>query len=143
MSRMKIAIIGAGAIGGFVGAQLAHAGEDVTFIARGATLEAHQVAAVAAEVPKLFAAHTVVVPMQNGIPFWYFHKHGGVLEGRAVTSVDPNGVIGKNIPCERVIGCVVYPASELLAPAVIKQIEGNRFPVGDLDGTQSERVTRV
>ena len=182
---MKIAIVGAGAIGGFVGGQLAHAGEDVTFIARAATLEAlktrgirvimsdgsekavprvkatadysaagpqdlvvlamkaHQLEAVAAEVPKLLGPGTVVVPMQNGIPFWYFHKHGGALEGSAVTSVDPTGVIQKNIPCERVIGCVVYPATEALAPGVIKQIEGNRFPVGDLDGTESERVKRV
>ena len=182
---MKIAIVGAGAIGGFVGGQLAHAGEDVTFIARGATLEAlktrgirvimsdgsekaaprvkatadysaagpqdvvvlamkaHQLEAVAADVPKLLGPGTVVVPMQNGIPFWYFHKHGGALEGSAVTSVDPTGVIQKNIPCERVIGCVVYPATEALAPGVIKQIEGNRFPVGDLDGTESERVKRV
>jgi 2-dehydropantoate 2-reductase len=185
MDRMKIAIIGAGAIGGFVGAQLAHAGEDVTFIARGATLEAlktrgirvlmsdgteksvanvkatsdyshagpqdlvvlamkaHQVEAVAAQVPKLFGSDTLVVPMQNGIPFWYFHKHGGALEGRTVTSVDPHGAIQKSIPCERVIGCVVYPASEVIAPGVIKQIEGNRFPVGDLDGSESERVKRV
>ena len=165
--------------------QLAHAGEDVTFIARGATLEAlktrgirvimsdgsekavpsvkatadysaagpqdlvvlamkaHQLEAVAADVPKLLGPGTVVVPMQNGIPFWYFHKHGGALEGSTVTSVDPSGAIQKNIPCERVIGCVVYPATELLAPGVIKQIEGNRFPVGDLDGTESERVKRV
>ncbi len=182
---MKIAIIGAGAIGGFVGAQLAYAGEDVTFIARGATLEAlkargirvimsdgsekavsrinatsdysaagpqdivvlamkaHQVEAVAASVPKLFGRDTVVVPMQNGIPFWYFHKHGGALEGSPVRSVDPTGTIRENIPCERVIGCVVYPATELLEAGLIKQIEGNRFPVGDLDGTQSERVKRV
>jgi 2-dehydropantoate 2-reductase len=182
---MKIAIIGAGAIGGFVGGHLAHAGEDVTFIARGATLEAlnsrgirvtmndgtvkavarvkatsdysaagpqdvvvlamkaHQVEAVASEVPKLFGPETVVVPMQNGIPFWYFHKHGGPLEGRAVTTVDPTGIIGKYIPCERVIGCVVYPATELVGPGDIKQIEGNRFPVGDLDGTESERARRV
>jgi len=182
---MKIAIIGAGAIGGFVGTQLAHAGEDVTFIARGATLEAlkargirvlmsdgsekavprinatadysaagpqdivvlamkaHQLEAVAANVPKLLGPGTVVVPMQNGIPFWYFHKHGGALEGSTVTSVDPAGAIQKNIPCERIIGCVVYPATELLEPGVIKQIEGNRFPVGDLDGTESERVKRV
>jgi 2-dehydropantoate 2-reductase len=78
--------------------------------------------------------------MQNGIPFWYFHKHGGPLEGRPVTSVDPKGVITKNIPCERVIGCVVYPATEQVGPGEIKQIEGNRFPVGDLDGSESERV---
>lgn len=182
---MKIAIIGAGAIGGFVGAQLAHAGEDVTFIARGATLKtlkergirvimsdgsekavprvkatsdyaeagpqdivvlamkAHQLEAVAADVPRLFGPDTVVVPMQNGIPFWYFHKHGGALEGRAVTLVDPTGTIRQNIPCERVVGCVVYPATESTAPCVIKQIEGNRFSVGDLDGTESERVKRV
>jgi 2-dehydropantoate 2-reductase len=182
---MKIAVIGAGAIGGFVGAQLAHAGEDVTLIARGATLQAlktrgirvimsdgsekavprvkatadysaagpqdlvvlamkaHQLEAVAADVPKLLGPGTVVVPMQNGIPFWYFHEHGGALAGSTVTSVDPTGAIQKNIPCERVIGCVVYPATEVLAPGVIKQIEGNRFPVGDLDGTESERVKRV
>jgi 2-dehydropantoate 2-reductase len=182
---MKTAIIGAGAIGGFVGGHLAHAGEDVTFIARGTTLEAlqtrgirvtmndgtekvvsrvkatsdysaagpqdvvvlamkaHQVEAVASEVPKLFGPNTVVVPMQNGIPFWYFYKHGGALEGRPVTTVDPTGVICKYIPCERVIGCVVYPATELVGPGEIKQIEGNRFPVGDLDGTESERVKRV
>jgi 2-dehydropantoate 2-reductase len=182
---MKMAIIGAGAIGGFVGAQLAHAGEDVTFIARGATLDAlkergmrvmmsdgsekvvprvnatsdysaagpqdvvvlalkaHQVEAVAADVPRLFGPDTVVVPMQNGIPFWYFHEHGGALAGSPVMAVDPTGIICKNIPCERVIGCVVYPATELIAPGVIKQIEGNRFPVGDLDGTESERVKRV
>jgi len=182
---MKMAIIGAGAIGGFIGAQLAHAGEDVTFIARGATLDAlkqrgirltmrdgservvprvkatsdyseagpqdvvvlalkaHQVAAVAEEVPKLFGPDTVVVPMQNGIPFWYFHNHGGALDGSPVTAVDPTGTIRRHIPCERVIGCVVYPATELTAPGVVKQIEGNRFPVGDLDGTESERVKRV
>ena len=182
---MKIAIIGVGAIGGYIGARLAHAGEDVTFIARGANLEAltargirlvhgdgseeavphvkatsdcaaagpqdlvilamkaHQVEAVAPEVPKLFGPGTVVVPMQNGIPYWYFHKHGGALAGTPVRSVDPTGVIGQHIPGDRVIGCVVYPATELIAPAVIKHIEGNRFPVGELDGTSSERVTRV
>jgi 2-dehydropantoate 2-reductase len=182
---VKIAIVGVGAIGGYVGASLAHAGEDVTFIARGVNLEAlqtrgirlvrndgteqvvpkvkatsdyssagpqdivvlamkaHQVEAVAADVPKLFGPDTVVVPMQNGIPYWYFHRHGGALEGSVVTSVDPAGSIRKNIPCERVIGCVVYPATELVAPGVIKHVEGNRFPVGDLDGAESERVKRV
>jgi len=182
---VKTAIIGVGAIGGFVGARLAHAGEDVTFIARGATLDAlktrgirlimgdgseqavphvkatadyaaagphdlvilamkaHQVEAVAPEVPKLFGPGTVVVPMQNGIPYWYFHKHGGALAGMQVRSVDPTGLIGKHIPGDRVIGCVVYPAAELVSPGVIKHIEGNRFPVGEPDGTASARVARV
>ena len=184
---MKIAIIGVGAIGGYVGARLAHAGEDVTFIARGANLEAlrtrgirlvmgdgseqavprvnatsdyaaagpqdvvilamkaHQVEAVAPQVPKLFAPDTVVVPMQNGIPFWYFHRHGGPLEGASVAqcSVDPTGAISESIPGERIVGCVVYPAAELLGPGIVKHIEGDRFPVGEPDGSSSERVKRV
>jgi 2-dehydropantoate 2-reductase len=182
---MKIAVIGAGAIGGLVGARLALAGEDVTFLVRGANLDAirangiklvevdgreqvardvaatrdyaaagpqdivilalkaHQVEAVAADVPRLFGPDTVVVTMQNGIPYWYFHKHGGALEGSQVRSVDPSGIVAARIPAERVIGCVVYPASELLMPGVIKHIEGDRFPVGELDGSASERVVRV
>jgi 2-dehydropantoate 2-reductase len=182
---MKIAIIGAGAIGGLVAAKLALAGEDVTCMVRGANLlairahglklimsdgsehvatnvkasddyaaagaqdmvilavKAHQVEAVANDVPKLFGPDTVVVTMQNGIPYWYFHQHGGELAGSVVRSVDPSGVISQKIPAERVIGCVVYPAAELIAPGVIKHIEGERFPVGDLDGSTSARVRRV
>jgi 2-dehydropantoate 2-reductase len=182
---MKIAVIGAGAIGGLVGAKLALAGEDVTFIVRGKNLDAiatngfkligadgaeqvarnvkatdrydqagpqdivilamkaHQVEAVATDVPKLFGPETVVVTMQNGIPFWYFHNHGGALAGTPVRSVDPTGLVAAKIPAERVIGCVVYPASELIAPGVVKHIEGDRFPVGELDGSSSERVNRV
>jgi 2-dehydropantoate 2-reductase len=182
---MKIAIIGAGAIGGYVAVKLALAGEDVTCMVRGANLQAihssglklimndgseqvatnvkatddyaaagaqdmvilavkaHQVEAVANDVPKLFGPDTVVVTMQNGIPYWYFHQHGGELAGSVVHSVDPSGIISQKIPAERVIGCVVYPAAELIAPGVIKHIEGERFPVGDLDGSNSARVTRV
>ena len=182
---MKIAIVGAGAIGGYVGVKLALAGEDVTFMVRGRNLaaiqangmalhmhdgetlvaknvkasndytatgpqdivilalKAHQVEAVALDVPKLFGPNTVVVTMQNGVPYWYFHKHGGALQGSQVSSVDPTGIVLKNIPPERVIGCVVYPASELLKPGVVRHIEGDRFPVGELDGSTSERVTRV
>ncbi|MFI5446395.1 2-dehydropantoate 2-reductase [Polaromonas sp. UC242_47] len=182
---MKIAIIGAGAIGGYVGVKLALAGEDVTFMVRGANLaairkngmklimhdgtehiaanvkasnnyaeigpqdmvilalKAHQVEAVADELPKIFGPDTTVVTMQNGIPYWYFHKHGGPHEGCRVHSVDPSGLLVEKIPPQRVIGCVVYPASELVAPGVVRHIEGDRFPVGELDGTTSERVTRI
>jgi 2-dehydropantoate 2-reductase len=182
---MKIAIVGAGAIGGYVGVKLALAGEDVTFMVRGANLEAiknngmklimhdgvehvatnvratnnydeagpqdmvilalkaNQVEAVVDDVPKLFGPNTVVVTMQNGIPYWYFHQHGGALAGNRVQSVDPSGAILAKIPAERVIGCVVYPASELIAPGVVRHIEGDRFPVGELDGSTSERVQQV
>ena len=182
---MKIAIIGAGAIGGYVGAKLALAGEDVTFVVRGENLrairahgmrllladgseevahrvratdnyaeagpqdlvilatKAHQVAAVAGEMPRLFGEDTAVVTMQNGIPFWYFHKTGGPLEGSPVRSVDSDGELARRIPPERVIGCVVYPASELVAPGVVRHVEGDRFPLGELDGSTSERVQRI
>ena len=182
---MKIAIIGAGAIGGYVGVKLALAGEDVTFIVRGANLEAirrngmklvmqdgtehvaagvkatddyaqagpqdlvilamkaHQLEAVTQELPRLFGPATAVVTMQNGIPYWYFHQHGGPLEGSQVHSVDPSGSITEKIPPRRVIGCVVYPASELVAPGVVRHIEGDRFPLGELDGSSSDRVQRV
>ena len=78
--------------------------------------------------------------MQNGIPFWYFHKHGGALEGSAVEAVDPRGVCKDGIPAERIIGCVVYPATELVAPGVVRHVEGDRFPLGELDGSISNRV---
>jgi 2-dehydropantoate 2-reductase len=81
--------------------------------------------------------------MQNGIPYWYFYQHGGALAGTRVQSVDPTGEIGAHIPAARVIGCVVYPATELLSHGLIKHVEGNRFPVGEPDGTASARVKRV
>jgi 2-dehydropantoate 2-reductase len=182
---MKIAIVGAGGIGGYVGVKLALSGQDVTFMVRGANLQAiqangmklinpdgteqiaknvkasnryeetgpqdmvilalkaNQVEAVADDVPKLFGPETVVVTMQNGIPYWYFHKHGGSLEGSQVHMVDPSGELIKKLPAHRVIGCVVYPASELIAPGVVKHIEGERFPVGELDGSISARVQQV
>lgn len=182
---MKIAVIGAGAIGGLVGAKLALSGATVTFIVRGANLaairqsgfalitaegerqvarnvratddysaagpqdivilamKAHQLEAVASDVSRLFGPDTAVVTMQNGIPYWYFHGHGGKLEGTTVRSVDPKGVVSAGIPAQRVIGCVVYPASELVAPGVVRHIEGDRFPIGELDGSSSERVARV
>ncbi|MBV8144021.1 MAG: 2-dehydropantoate 2-reductase [Gammaproteobacteria bacterium] len=181
---MKIAIVGCGAIGGYVGAKLALAGEAVTLLARGATLEAlrahgltlqhdgttqvvrnvtatcdyagagpqdlvilavkaHQLEAVARQVPELCGADTIVVTMQNGIPYWYFHQHGGALAGSIVRSVDPQGTLLRLIPAERVLGCVVYPATELVSPGVIRHVEGDRFPIGELDGSNSPRAQRI
>ena len=182
---MKIAIIGAGAIGGLVGGRLALAGEEVTFVVRGANLtairdngftliehdgtervatnvkavskydevgpqdvvilalKAHQVDAVVDELPKLFGEHTTVVTMQNGIPFWYFQRHGGPHDGRTVSSVDSTGMLLKKIPAERIIGCVVYPASTLVAPGIVRHSEGDRFPLGELDGSITPRVTAL
>jgi 2-dehydropantoate 2-reductase len=182
---MKIAIIGAGAIGGLLGAKLALAGEEVTFIVRGRNLEAirergiklvtadgrehvardvqatddyaaagpqdliipamkaHQLESIVDQLPHLLHKGSVIVPMQNGIPYWYFQRHGGPHEGTRVSSVDPNGRIAAGIDPARVIGCVVYPASELIAPGVVRHIEGERFPLGELDGSASERVQQI
>jgi 2-dehydropantoate 2-reductase len=180
---MSFAIVGAGAIGGFLGAKLALAGENVTFIARGAKLEAirrngftlieengtelraacaasaigdaaphdfvllalkaPQVTPIAKQLPRLFHEHTAVVTLQNGIPWWYFHKLKGPFEGRPVAAADPDGQVSANIKADRVIGTVVYPAAELVAPGVVKVVEGNRFSLGEPDGSKSERIQKL
>ena len=179
---MKICIVGAGAIGGLLGAKLALAGEDVTFIARNKnlaainargfrliqqdgsalhaakvhavehmaeagpqdavllTLKAHQVRDVLPGMRALFGPNTLVVTMINGMPWWYFHKLGGPYEGRRLSSVDPDGALAGAIEPERIIGSVVYPAAELVEPGVVRVIEGNRFTLGELDGSRSERI---
>jgi len=103
-------------------------------------LKSHQVEAVVNQLDPLFGPKTTVITMQNGIPFWYFHKHGGELAGSRVKAVDPNGVCLDGIPADRIIGCVVYPATELVAPGVVRHVEGDRFPLGELDGSISNRV---
>ena len=121
-------------------ASLAEAGpQDVVILA----MKAHQVAPVAKDLHHLLHEDTVVVPMQNGIPWWYFQRHGGPFEGRRIESVDPGGAIAAAIDPARIIGCVVYPACELAAPGVVRHIEGDRFPLGELDGTESARVGQL
>ena len=106
-------------------------------------LKAHQVADVAPELPKLMHSATRVVTMQNGIPWWYFYKLPGDYAGRPVQAVDPDGVIARHIPIDSVIGSVVYPASEVLRPGVIKVIEGNRFTLGEIDGSDTPGIRAV
>jgi 2-dehydropantoate 2-reductase len=106
-------------------------------------MKAHQVAAIAAELPVLMHETTRVVTMQNGIPWWYFHKLPGAWEGTPVKAVDPDGVIAQHIDVHRVIGSVVYPASEVIRPGVIKVIEGNRFSLGELDGSDTPSIRAI
>jgi len=176
---MKFAIVGAGAIGAFVGAMLAKSGEDVTLIARGPhlramqqhgvrvrgeigefeahpaatddpatvgevdvvllTLKAHSLPAMAPRLAPLIGPQTSVVSAQNGIPWWYFYRHGGPLEGTQLESVDPGGVITQHIDSARVIGCIIYPSTSIIEPGVIEHTEGNRFTIGEPDGSKSER----
>jgi 2-dehydropantoate 2-reductase len=182
---MKIAVVGAGAIGGYLGAKLSIAGEDVTFIARNQnlaainskgfrllledgieqhapqaravqrmadagpqdvvliTVKAHQVADLLPDLTQLIGPDTMVVTMINGIPWWYFHQLPGPFQGRGLTSVDPGGRIAGCIDGRHLIGSVVYPAAELVAPGVVRVIEGNRFTLGEPDGSRSERIERL
>lgn len=182
---MKICVVGAGSIGGYLAVQLAEAGHEVTVCARGAHLaailsrglelimedgtrriarnlratdsirdagihdlvilavKAHQVEAIVDELPALFHDDTVLIPMQNGIPWWYFQRHGGEHEGQIVRTADPHGKIAAAIDPARIIGCVVYPAATIASPGVIRHIEGNRFPLGELDGTETPRIKAI
>ena len=180
---MKIAIVGAGAIGAFLGAKLALSGEDVYLIARGPhlramqangvrvrspegdfeahptatgdyesigpvdyvflTVKAHSLTAIAPNLSPLLGPETAVVSAQDGIPWWYFQNHGGPFDGTSIESVDPGGVIAKAIDPSRIIGCVIYPSTVIVEPGVIEHIEGNRFSIGELDGSSSERCKRL
>jgi 2-dehydropantoate 2-reductase len=180
---LKFAVVGAGATGGFLGARLALAGEDVTLIARGPHLEAmrrsglrlrsggeevvahpscsddlgaiagadavfltvkaHGLTGLAPAIAASLGPSAAVVTAQNGLPWWYFERQPGPLAGTRLESVDPGGVIAACIPPERVIGCVVYPATRLVEPGLIEQVEGDRFTIGEPDGVRSERCQAI
>jgi len=91
----------------------------------------------------LMGPDTMIVPVQNGIPWWYFHKHGGEFDGHRLDTLDPTGLLTKHIDADRIIGCVVYPAAAVIEPGVIKHVEGDRFPIGELDGSTSARVEKL
>ena len=176
---MRVAIVGAGAIGAYVGAALHRAGADVHLIARGAHLDALRRDGVRVLSPRgdftarppatadpadvgpvdhvflglkansyadcgpmlapLTTAGTSIIAAQNGIPWWYFHGLPGPYEGYRLETVDPGGAVTATLPPERAIGCVVYAATEIVAPGVIRHLEGTRFSIGEPDGTLSGR----
>jgi 2-dehydropantoate 2-reductase len=177
---MKFLIAGAGAIGGYIGAKLALAGEDVTLFARGAHLKAmqehgvrvlseegghenmwearpriigdltqageqdviilgvkaHGLTGLAPSITPLIGANTTVVSTQNGIPWWYF-------EDIHLESVDPGRIISNAIPAKSVVGSLVYFATDLAEPGVIRHIEGNRISLGEPDGSRSDRIKAI
>ena len=106
-------------------------------------LKAHQIESVADDLSSLVGPNTVMITLQNGIPWWYFRKFDGPYSNRTVRTVDPNSVLFDRIDPEILIGCVAYPAATLVGPGVIRHIEGYRFPVGELDGQTSDRVLTI
>jgi 2-dehydropantoate 2-reductase len=182
---VKFVIVGAGATGGFLGARLARAGEDVTLVARGAhlaamqtngvrvfgegddfvarptctddvaavrhadvvflTVKAHALPQIAPLLGPQLGPSTSVVSAQNGVPWWYFlaPAYDGPSAGTHLESVDPGGVIAQSIDTRRVVGCVVYPATQIVSPGIIEHIEGTRFSIGEPDGSRSERAQQI
>ncbi len=177
---MKVAIFGAGAIGGFLGVRLAQAGVDVTFIARGphlaamqdkgvtlrsggdsvtvhprcvasaadagpqdyvvVTLKAHGLPGAAAQIAAMMGPDSALVTGINGVPYWYFYGVDGPYRDRVVESVDPGGRLWNVLPPKQAIGCVVYPAAEVVEPGVIEHTYGDRFTLGEPDGSRSPRI---
>jgi 2-dehydropantoate 2-reductase len=107
------------------------------------TLKAHSVTPVVGRMQPLIGPDTTIVSGVNGVPWWYFHKIGGPLEGTRLESVDPGNAQWDGFGPDRVLGCVVYPAAEVIEPGVVKHIEGNRFSLGEPDGSKSERATTL
>ncbi|EIF33302.1 ketopantoate reductase [Burkholderia sp. Ch1-1] len=180
---MKICIFGAGAIGGLMGVQLARAGADVSFVARGAhlaamrehgarlimdgetfsspvrctsdpselgvqdfvivTLKAHSLPGMVDAMQPLLGKHTAIVTGVNGIPYWYFYQHGGRFAGTRLASVDPDGGQWTKLGPERAIGCVLYPAAEIVEPGVIKHVYGKKFPIGEPSGERTPRIQQL
>ena len=180
---MKVCIYGAGAIGGYMGALMHRTGAEVSFVARGAHLEAmrrdgvrvlmdgrelvarpactddpaelgpqdyvvialkaHSVPGVVDSMQPLLGNDTGIITAVNGIPYWYFHKHGGAFANSTLESVDPGARQWNMLGPERAIGCVVYPATEVVAPGVIRHIYGDKFPLGEPSGERTARVERL
>ncbi len=107
------------------------------------TLKAHSVVAALDALAPLIGPQTAVVTMQNGVPWWYFYRHAGPLDGRRIEAVDPGGRIWQGLGPERAIGCVVYPAAEVEAPGVIRHANGRRFMLGEPSGEKTERVAAL
>jgi 2-dehydropantoate 2-reductase len=107
------------------------------------TVKAHSLTEMAPHLEPLLGPETCIVCAQNGIPWWYFYRHGGDWEGTRLESVDPGGVINRSIDPARVIGCVVYPSTIIVEPGIIEHIEGTRFAIGEPDGGRSDRCRRI
>ena len=107
------------------------------------TLKAHSVPPVVGRMQPLIGPETTIVSGVNGLPWWYFHKIGGPLEGTRLATVDPGDAQWDGFGPDRVLGCVVYPAAEVAEPGVVRHVEGTRFSLGEPDGSKSGRAVAL
>jgi ketopantoate reductase len=106
-------------------------------------MKAHGLEAIADDLQPLLGPRTMIMTLQNGMPWWYFQKHGGDLDGRRLETLDPSGLLSRSVDPDRIIGCAVYVAAAVIAPGVVQHVEANRFPLGEIDGTVTDRVRAV
>jgi len=107
------------------------------------TLKAYSINGLVEEISTMFDENTSVISAYNGIPWWYFFGAEGQFKNYRIKCIDPENIQWNVITPERIIGCVVYPATEIIEPGVIKHIEGNRFSLGEPNGAQTERISRI
>jgi 2-dehydropantoate 2-reductase len=106
-------------------------------------VKAYDLERVAQDIHHLLGPETIVMTVQNGIPWWYFQKEGGSFDGKRLETLDPHGILSDRIDAGRIMGCVAYPAAALVAPGIIEHVEGDRFPVGELDSRETPRAKMV
>ena len=104
------------------------------------TLKAHSLPAAAPQVARMMGPDSALVTAINGVPYWYFFGLDGPWRDRRVESVDPGGVLWNILPPAQAIGAVVYPAAEVSEPGVIEHTYGDRFTLGEPDGSRSPRI---
>jgi ketopantoate reductase len=106
-------------------------------------VKAHFLDQVARDIQHMLDDETMILTIQNGIPWWYFQRLGGKFDGSRLRTLDPSGLLTRHLPTNRLVGCVVYPAAAVEESGVVRHVEGDRFPVGELDGSTTERIQRL
>ncbi len=94
--------------------------------------------ALAAQVQPLIGPHTLIVPVCNGVPFWYFHREGGRFDGQGVEAVDPGGRLRALLPLDQVIGAVTFFTAEAVAPARVVARNPHLLMLGELGSREGE-----
>jgi 2-dehydropantoate 2-reductase len=106
-------------------------------------LKAHTIADAVDAMAPLLGARTCIVTASNGLPYWYFYGDEGVPKGTTLKAIDPDGKQWRVLGPERAVGCVVFPAAEVIAPGVIQHEHGRKFPIGEPHGEKSARIEQL
>lgn len=182
LPKLRICIVGAGAIGCTLAVRLCHAGHHVSLLARGKTLETiraqgltlhdqhgvttaqpvvsnvpdfgiqdyifvctktQDLADVLPAISPLIGDGTVVMPMNNGVPWWYFYREGGRFDGYQVKSVDKDNRIANSVDSARLLGSVLFITAEMTAPGVMTSRAPHLIVFGEPSGEMSSRLMTI